>query len=62
MLLAPPGLGKTKHLSNIIANEMEVNIRTVSGPSLEDLVIWLQYSNWQVEMFYTDEIHRLSGV
>lgn len=30
----PPGLGKTT-LSNIIANEMEVNIRTVSGPSLE---------------------------
>lgn len=55
----PPGLGKTT-LSNIIANEMEVNIRTVSGPSLErpgDLAAIL--SGLQPEMFcllmkYTD--------
>ena len=33
-LFGPPGLGKTT-LSNIIANEMDVNIRTISGPSLE---------------------------
>ena len=32
LLFGPPGLGKTT-LSNIIANEMEVNIRTISGPS-----------------------------
>ena len=34
LLFGPPGLGKTT-LSNIIATEMDVNIRTVSGPSLE---------------------------
>jgi Holliday junction DNA helicase RuvB len=39
VLFGPPGLGKTT-LSNIIANEMEVNIRTISGPSLE-MIEWL---------------------
>ncbi len=58
-----PGLGKTT-LSNIIANEMEVNIRTVSGPSLErpgDLAAIL--SGLQPgDVLFIDEIHRLSSV
>ena len=59
LLFGPPGLGKTT-LSNIIANEMEVNIRTVSGPSLErpgDLAAIL--SGLQPgDVLFIDEIHR----
>lgn len=63
LLFGPPGLGKTT-LSNIIANEMEANIRTVSGPSLErpgDLAAIL--SGLQPgDVLFIDEIHRLSSV
>jgi len=63
LLFGPPGLGKTT-LSNIIANEMEVNIRTVSGPSLErpgDLAAIL--SGLQPgDVLFIDGIHRLSSV
>jgi len=34
LLHGPPGLGKTT-LANIIANELQVNIKTTSGPVLE---------------------------
>ncbi|PTK67495.1 Holliday junction branch migration DNA helicase RuvB [Staphylococcus borealis] len=62
LLFGPPGLGKTT-LSNIIANEMDVNIRTVSGPSLDrpgDLAAIL--SGLQPgDVLFIDEIHRLSS-
>lgn len=62
LLFGPPGLGKTT-LSNIIANEMNVNIRTVSGPSLDrpgDLAAIL--SGLQPgDVLFIDEIHRLSS-
>ena len=34
LFYGPPGLGKTT-LSNIIANEMNVNIKVTSGPAIE---------------------------
>ena len=61
LFYGPPGLGKTT-LANIIALEMQVNIKSTSGPAIErpgDLAAIL--TNLQPgDVLFIDEIHRLS--
>jgi Holliday junction DNA helicase RuvB len=61
LIFGPPGLGKTT-LANIVANEMEVNIRTTSGPVLEKAgdVAALLTNLEENDVLFIDEIHRLS--
>lgn len=63
LIFGPPGLGKTT-LANIIAEEMQVDLKTTSGPVLEkagDLAALL--TNLESgDVIFIDEIHRLSPV
>ncbi|MVW75326.1 Holliday junction branch migration DNA helicase RuvB [Pseudomonas xionganensis] len=63
LIFGPPGLGKTT-LANIIAQEMNVSIKSTSGPVLErpgDLAALL--TNLQPgDVLFIDEIHRLSPI
>jgi Holliday junction DNA helicase RuvB len=61
LLYGPPGLGKTT-LANIVAREMDVSIRTTSGPAIErpgDLAAILTNLR-EHDILFVDEIHRLS--
>lgn len=63
LLYGPPGLGKTT-MAMVIANEMEVQIRTTSGPAIEkpgDLVALLNELE-PGDVLFVDEIHRLPRV
>ena len=63
LLYGPPGLGKTT-LANIIANELNSNLKITSGPVLDkpgDLA-GLLTSLEDRDVLFIDEIHRLSTV
>lgn len=63
LFCGPPGLGKTT-LSNIVANEMGVDVKITSGPAIErpgDLAAIL--TNLKAfDVLFIDEIHRLNRV
>ncbi len=62
LFFGPPGLGKTT-LANIIANEMNSNIKTISAPMLEksgDLAAILTNLE-EGDILFIDEIHRLKA-
>lgn len=63
LLYGPPGLGKTT-LSNIIAAELGVNIKSTSGPVIEragDLAAILTNLESR-DVLFIDEIHRLPHI
>ena len=62
LFYSPPGLGKTT-LSNILAKEMGVNIKSTSGPVLArpgDLAAMLTTELNEGDILFIDEIHRLN--
>lgn len=63
LFYGPPGLGKTT-FAYIISNELNVNIKTTSGPVIErpgDLAAILTNLE-EHDVLFIDEIHRLSSV
>ena len=63
LLYGPPGLGKTT-IAMVIANEMQVQIKTTSGPAIEkpgDLIAILNELQ-PGDVLFIDEIHRLPRV
>lgn len=61
LFYGPPGLGKTT-IANIIANEMGVNIKSQSAPSIEKVrdLVTLLVTLEENDILFIDEIHRMS--
>src|SRR6188474_2489704 len=60
LLTGPPGLGKTT-LANIIANEMNSELRSTAGPAIEKAgdIAALLTNLQESDVLFIDEIHRL---
>ncbi len=60
LLFGPPGLGKTT-LAQIVANELQVNFRSTSGPAIEKRgdVAAILTNLEEGDVLFIDEVHRL---
>ena len=63
LFYGPPGLGKTT-LAMLVAREMDVSVRTTSGPVIEKAgdLVGLLTSLQHGDVLFIDEIHRLRPV